>query len=327
MKIAHSSPLRLAPHARALAALAGGVALACGSAGPAPSSTDGGLTLGTAIYRVCESELARMPSRPGSALRAERGGGAKGVCQNGLTVVPLGGDALDSPEFAAWFNADPGSADVVMRYTFSCAAPAGQTVTWTNPATGAAYAWRGRLALAPGWTSGAEPTEAEQQVVSACLAALVNKYGAHVTIALEGRGATGEQIPVGATELETFSVREGCFFGNVFAGDGLFVGADHAPYDDATSSSRACTFDRASGPDGDCPPLVSVGSCADLCEPDATGVFYERCTVGGKAYQAIATRVAPSTLFRCGDGVCQFTERCGTGSTWNDCEADCGACP
>jgi len=330
MKTTDCSSQRLAPTARALALLASFLAAACGAGKPALTvQTAGEARLGRAISRLsCVSDLARVTGRPGAtALRVDRGGSANGICQNGLTSVPLGGDALASQEFADWFNDDPELSDVVMAYTYSCAAPAGQTITWTNPATGVDYVWPGGLGLALNWTSGNPATDAEQQVVSACLGSLINKYGVHVAVALEGRSATGDQIPVGADELDTFSVREGCFFGNVFTGDGLFVGADHDPFDDATSSARACTFERASGPDGDCPPLVSVGRCSDLCQPDDTGTFYESCTFNGQTFLPLVTRITPDTLFRCGDGVCQFTEQCGTGSAWNDCAADCGACP
>jgi len=30
---------------------------------------------------------------------------------------------------------------------------------------------------------------------------------------------------------------------------------------------------------------------------------------------------------KCGDGICQFTESCGNGSSANSCKADCGTCP
>jgi hypothetical protein len=45
-----------------------------------------------------------------------------------------------------------------------------------------------------------------------------------------------------------------------------------------------------------------------------------------KSYLPITTRILPSDLYKCGDGTCQFTEQCGTGTTAASCQADCGVC-
>ena len=41
--------------------------------------------------------------------------------------------------------------------------------TDTDPITGQRYTWYGSLGLAPGWASGASPTMAEQQIITAYL--------------------------------------------------------------------------------------------------------------------------------------------------------------
>ena len=215
-----------------------------------------------------------------------------------------------------------------MRYAYKCAAADGASLTWTNPVTGQSYTWVGGLGLATSWVGGTPATVAEQQVVTACLGALVNKYGAHVTLAVEGRTATGEAIPPDPDELSTFSVREACFFGNLFTNEGVFVGVDHPAWDPSVSSVRACAIDsQAVGLSIDCPPEYYVGSCADSCTPDESGTFYESCAFNGVSYRPLVTRLNPSDVYTCGDGVCQISEHCGTGTESNNCNSDCGLCP
>lgn len=251
-----------------------------------------------------------------------------GICQNGLSLAGLDLADVSSPGFTAWFNADPTQADALVRYFVRCAAPAGQPVQWTNPVTGQAYTWTGGLGLAPDWIAGVAPSVADQQVVSACLGALVNRYGVHVTVAVEGRDALGSAIQMSPGELVAFPVREGCFFGNLFDGEGIFVGPDHPAWPPEVSSVRGCTTDpQAPGPSLDCPPMYNVGDCASVCEPDWTGTFYERCTFNGVSYQPLVTRIQPSDIYTCGDGTCQVSEHCGTGTTATSCQVDCGVCP
>jgi hypothetical protein len=302
----------------ACAALAGG-GMGCGALAPPPA--EGG-DLGAVIEHA-------FPMCADMELKAS----SNGICQNGLAIAGLTEtglalEAMDTPEFAAWFDEDAASNDVLLRYLVKCAAPASELVTWTSPNTTIAYGWPGGLGVAPGWASGNPMTPAEQQLLSACLGAHVNKFGVAVPLAVEGRTSTGEVIALDPGELETFSVREACFFGDLFAGEGVLVGIDHDPFDDATSSLRACAFDsQAEGtPSLACPPMVYVGSCAERCVADASGTFYESCEYGGKTYLPVATRLRPSEIFSCGDGVCQFTESCGTGVTVDSCALDCGVC-
>jgi hypothetical protein len=210
---------------------------------------------------------------------------------------------------------------------YRCAAPAGQSLTWKNPKTGVSYTWLGVLGLAPDWASGKPATLAEQQLITACLGAHVNKYGVHVPIAVEGRTAKGTQIAILPGELATFSFKEACFFGNLFNGEGVFMNFDRPNWAPGSSSARGCAVD-INGVNVDCSPLVITGDeCKDDCTADATGTFWESCTWKGKTYKPLTTRLMPSEVFTCGDGVCQFTEHCGTGTTAASCQADCGLCP
>jgi hypothetical protein len=269
------------------------------------------------------------------ALRSVSGNGlstngltGNGLCQNGLAGQALNLTGLATPSFSPWFNTNPALSDVVMRYLYKCAGASGKSITWKNPKTGLKHTWNGGLGLAPGWTGGATATVAEQQAVTACLGALTNKFGVSVTVAVEGRTAAGTQLTVGPTELADFSVKEGCFFGNLFTGEGIFAGLDHSAFDSKTSSVRACAFDTSGkGTSTLCPPIFQIGYCKDNCVLDATGTFYESCTYNGVTYKPLTTRLKPSDIYTCGDGVCQMTESCGNGADWNNCKADCGPCP
>jgi hypothetical protein len=312
-------------HGSRLLALLGAVlvAAACGPAGETDSLAESkGINAGVQPLAADNGLSLNGLNRNGLSLN--------GLSQNGLSLNGLNLNGLSTSAFSNWFNGDAATSASVMWYLYGCAAPAGSTLTWKNPATGITYFWVGVFGLAPGWTSGKPATVAEQQVITACLAAHVNKFGVHVPIAVEGRTAKGVQIPILTGELSTFSVREGCFFGNLFNGEGIFVGADHSPWSKVYSSARACGFDTAasSGFDTSCSPLQTTGvECRRFCTSDSTGTFYETCAWNGKAYQPITTRLLPAEVYKCGDGVCQFTEHCGTGKSSDSCLADCGPCP
>ncbi|WP_225408707.1 hypothetical protein [Stigmatella hybrida] len=249
-----------------------------------------------------------------------------GLSVNGLSVNGLSVNGLSSTAFRDWFLADPTVRDTVMRYVVRCAVPAGQERAFTHPTTGVTYRWPGQLGLAPGWAGGTPATVAEQQVVSACLAAHTNKYGLAVSISVLGKTALGVPIPTTPEELASHSAQEACFFGNLFASSGgIFAATDRPTLNAAESTTRACGLSSQHGTT-ECAPMAHVGFCADHCTRDASGLFYTQCTYNGVPYQPLTTRILPSDIYRCGDGTCQFTERCGTGTTYDSCAADCGPC-
>ncbi|MGZ3458791.1 MAG: hypothetical protein ACXU86_09815 [Archangium sp.] len=249
-----------------------------------------------------------------------------GLAFNGLAFNGLAFNGLSSEAFSSWFKSDPALADMVMRYTVECAVPAGQSRTYKYRDT--TYTWYGWLGLARDWASGAPATEAEQQIITACLAAHANKYGKHILISVLGQGAQGQTIPVSSWELSTFPEREACFFGNLFTGEGIYVGNDRGMLDERESTPRACALSTSANDARDaCPPLIYVGSCQGSCEKDSTGNGYTRCTSNGITYLPLTTRMLSQDIYRCGDGVCQFTESCGTGQQYDNCRSDCGLCP
>ncbi|WPB81682.1 hypothetical protein KYC5002_21510 [Archangium violaceum] len=251
-----------------------------------------------------------------------------GLAFNGLAFNGLAFNGLSTAEFSSWFESDPAMGNMVMRYIVQCAAPAGQTRSYTAP-TGSTYSWQGNLGLAPDWASGAPATLEEQQLISACLAAHTNKFGVRVPISVLGRNALNEAIPYTKEELEDFPEREACFFGNLFNGEGLYTGNDGRMLHHENSSARACArSDEKEDTRQPCLPIVRVRiKCDKVCEKDEAKEFYASCTYNGVTYRPITTRMRKNELFKCGDGVCQYTESCGTGHTPGDCGKDCGPCP
>ncbi|WP_434391047.1 hypothetical protein [Melittangium boletus] len=243
-----------------------------------------------------------------------------GLAFNGLAFNGLAFNGLAHRDFFGWFNQHPEESATFMKYLVRCAVPEGQyRYFWDGRR---AYAWAGNLGLAPGWSSGGTITLEEQQTVSACLGALTNKYGASVLVSLRGTTAPGVPLPVSAGEQASHTLREGCFFGNLFTQEGLFVGNDQGMFSPSQSSPRACAL---GGPHA-CPPLKHVGACHAICQPDATGSAFARCTYKGVSYRTLTTRIRPQDVYTCGDGVCQSTESCGKDQRADSCRLDCGKC-
>jgi hypothetical protein len=242
-----------------------------------------------------------------------------GMSINGMSVNGLTTQGVNTSDFAGWFQMDPQKNDMLMRYMVRCGVPAGQSVSYTEPGTGLVHTWEGLLGLTPDWASGQTATEAEQQVMTACLAAHVNKYGVHVPISVLGRDAKGQALAIDQDELSTYSRQEGCFFGNLFTGEGFYVGLDGLSLTGTTQTSvRACAM-MSSDTDSACAPLAYVGRCTSLCTRDGTNPYYTTCALNGHQYKALTTRIRSSDVYVCGDGVCQGSEVGGS------CAVDCGA--
>lgn len=254
---------------------------------------------------------------------------SNGLSFNGLSFNGLSFNGLSTTSFQTWFQSDPPLASAVMRYLVRCAVPTGQTRVYTST-SGQQYTWTGELGLAPGWASGLAATPHEQQVVSACLAAHTNRLGVEVSISVLGQDAAGGTVPYTSAELTSHSRREACFFGNVFTGQGLYVGTEREPLGPGESTSRACgaLFNNGSESTRPCAPITHVGACTSFCTLDSSGYFFTSCTYNGTTYQRpLTTRLRVADIHRCGDTLCQATERCGNSSRFDSCGLDCGPCP
>jgi hypothetical protein len=140
----------------------------------------------------------------------------------------------------------------------------------------------------------------------------------HVPISVLGRDAKGQALAIGQDELSTYAWHEGCFFGNLFTGEGFYVGLDGLSLTDTQSSVRACAL-MSSDTHSACAPMAYVGKCMSLCTRDGTNPYYSTCTLNGRQYKTLTTRIRSSDVYSCGDGVCQVSELGGS------CVVDCGA--
>ncbi|ATB51041.1 hypothetical protein [Corallococcus macrosporus] len=291
--------------------------------GPAELGDAGGEPLGTWSDDLVSSNGLSTNGLSTNGL-STNGLSTNGLSTNGLSTNGLSTNGLSTNGFNTWFSADPARSEEVMRYIVRCALASGQALAYTH--AGTTHTWEGSLGLAPGWASGASATVAEQQLVSGCLAAHVNKYGVHLNISVQGRDALGNAIPTTPEELQTYGQPEAVFFGNLFNGEGLFAANDapYLAYDESTV--RACGLSSWSG-DPDCATVIShVGAARTHCQLDAARTSYARCTYNGVTYRPLTTRIRPQDIYKCGDGTCQLSESCGTSNTPESCAADCGAC-
>ncbi|XXF75447.1 hypothetical protein P2318_20525 [Myxococcaceae bacterium GXIMD 01537] len=284
-----------------------------------------------------ETQTAALESDEASGGEAERASAngitvngitVNGITVNGITVNGLTTAAVNSARFTQWFRQDPEASDLLMQYVTRCGLKQGKRIRYTAPDTGITYTWEGLLNLTPRWASGRKASKKELELMTACLAAHANKYGQHVPLSILGENAEGDTIDFTWRELVTYSRHEGCFFGNLFDDGTIFVGSDRDYLDPAESTARACALNaRSPGMSTECPPFVHIGRCENICRLHRSGLYYESCTYQGKHYRPLTTRLRPEDVYRCGDGVCQFTEQCGTGNTWDSCRSDCGTCP
>ncbi|MET0406316.1 MAG: hypothetical protein ABW123_28110 [Cystobacter sp.] len=240
-----------------------------------------------------------------------------GLNYNGLSLNGLKDNSFNDFRFMVWFIRNTAESDLLMKYLVRCAVPQGETRRYRKGL--AVYEWQGGLGLAPGWSGGAPVTLEEQQVVSACLAALTNKYGRSVLLSLRGTTARGVTIPITSAEQADYPVREACFFGNLFTGQGIFVGNDRPLLPEGQSSLRACALMGTK----ECAPMVHVGSCQQSCAQDPSGSHFTRCTRGNVTYHAISTRLRTEDIYTCGDGRCQFPESYDSGPGLRQCRQDC----
>jgi len=254
-----------------------------------------------------------------------------GLSTNGLSTNGLSTNGLSTNGFKAWFDSNPVAySTMVMKYVVRCALPEGQTRSFVSSA-GVSYTWSGLFGLAPSWSGGSAIPLAEQQLVSACLAAHVNKFGLHIDISVRGRKADGTNIPVTDEEREDFDLREACFFGNIFNGEGVYAAPfkahlQHGEDDEILSSPRACGITEP-WDTGDCSPFLPrlAGRCNDYCAGQSAATFAS-CTLNGVTYKPITTTMRFDDLYECGDGVCQVTEVPYSVSTGVGC-GDCGTTP
>jgi hypothetical protein len=193
---------------------------------------------------------------------------------------PLSLSAM-SPTSAAELQSPSGaSLRRLLEYVVGCALPVGDhfQFDWMD-ATGTMHqeSYQGRGGLAPNWKNAAMNV-AEQEWVSACVAARTNWYGTSVHISM--RGNLPLLVP-DVSESHTFPVREGAFWGNIFSSTPHLSACFDS---DNVLHSRALGRECAAGHDEfgvveECGMISIVGSCQQTCSAPNTSGYYGRCSV------------------------------------------------
>ncbi|WP_437923415.1 hypothetical protein WMF37_30855 [Sorangium sp. So ce291] len=211
------------------------------------------------------------------------------LAPNALAPNALAPNALAPNALTAIKSPGPNGAPTreFLRYLVSCALRPDQTFSfsWTDTA-GVVHpeVYRGELGIAHWWATGGIVNDTYvQRQLTACIAARTNWYGVHVMISLRNsESAMGSS----AAERAAYTVREGAFWGNLFAST-PYVRACYAPSGVARARQlqRDCaaghiSVDPATGATAvqQCGPMTIVGSCDAVCNRvDTISGFYAGC--------------------------------------------------
>jgi hypothetical protein len=150
-----------------------------------------------------------------------------------------------------------------LNYTVSCALGVNQSLTIPlHPPV----VLVGSLGLASSWDQRKMNT-ADQEAVSACLAARVNYFGVHVEISIRGKSLD----PPSADEITEYHLQEGAFWGNIFADHPqMFACANETNLQNSYLSLRFCStgFPIPDESTISCGPIRHVGTCDSVCQVD-----------------------------------------------------------
>jgi hypothetical protein len=201
---------------------------------------------------------------------------------NALSPNALSPNAL-SPDALAAIQDSGVAGDLsrqFLRYAVGCALTPLQSFSfeWTD-ASGVVHheAYWGILGLVPGWETRSISVE-EQRWVSACMAARTNWYGVSVTIS--SRGGNAALNPVHSREAKQYAVREGAFWGDLFAATpALFACNVPANAVHARSLQRDCAAGHLGslGETEECGIIAIVGACDDVCGPTTNAGYHVSC--------------------------------------------------
>ncbi|WP_433926482.1 hypothetical protein AB3662_26540 [Sorangium cellulosum] len=246
-----------------------------------------------------DEESEELVGEDQSAITSENGNLPNALAPNALAPNALAPNALAPNALAPNALApnaltalkNPGASGAqsreFMRYLVSCALRPDQTFSfsWTD-STGVVRpeVYRGELGMAHWWATGGivNDTYVQRQITS-CIAARTNWYGTHVMISLRNAESSMSSSPA---ERATYTVREGAFWGNLFAST-PYVRACYSPSGVARARQlqRDCaaghlSVDPATGVTTvqQCGPMTIVGSCDTVCNRvDTVAGFYAGC--------------------------------------------------
>jgi hypothetical protein len=207
-----------------------------------------------------------------------------GLNFNGLNYNGLNFNGLSAPSRGSL--QDPGDlgelSRMVLRYMVNCALNSSQSFefSWTDR-DGVVHneLYQGNIGLAPEWST-APLDDFGQEMVSACLASRVNRYGMQVIISMRSHHDP-LRMHARDEELSAYPFSEGAFWGNLFSST-PYVRACYT--DENVAYSRAAQRDCAAGRVGaegrlePCGIIEIVGSCGDICRKFSSSMqLYRDC--------------------------------------------------
>jgi alpha-tubulin suppressor-like RCC1 family protein len=197
---------------------------------------------------------------------------------------------------------------MVMRYLIECALDPSQTATLTD-FDGTSIPVQGLFNLAPEWLSG-PPTQAGQELVSACLGARTNAAGIHVQISVRGL-AHGQDLPVSAPEAAQFTRYEGAFLGDLFTTTSTPFISSCKVQGGFRQSGRLCA-----NPNDTC-GFDYLGACPDACTTrDASGNWTDCKRPDGTTSSNVLSTYLPFRSHIAGAGTFAVCARQDDGSAW-----------
>jgi hypothetical protein len=234
-----------------------------------------------------------------------------GLTTNGLTTNGLSSNGLSSNGLVMNALRDPSATGdlsrMFFRYLVSCALPANHSVTytWTDSA-GKAHTEinPGGLGLAPGWESSAA-TQADKEIVSACLGARTNSLGIPVPLSMRAENISA--LTVSSTERSTYTYGEGAFWGNLFASTPYMYSCSRVAFNSGANTSqylshgRTCTTQSCGiiTPVGACYQSDLLGftqACFDRDWSGSTKDWVSNCNPQKKSYYATSSNVITTWL-------------------------------
>jgi hypothetical protein len=296
----------------------------------------------------------------------DNGAWQNGAWQNGAwqNAIWDGNLWAEAPVAHELIKTNPATAQV-LQYLYSCSMPQGAHKT-LDAGDGVIVMLDGAIGLWPTWAmAGSTCTgdcaatydhwtslmpdvkpdicdETCQRWLTACLLARTNAYGIKVDISMRAPDnapqAIKDALAVVGDETTKYPLREGAFYGNMFAtypdATGVIMNTPHLDACAGPGSNipdvtkRFCSSQGDDGPIdviGVCEPRPDFphGTCAGISGDEATGAMhdcYEKLDGQGTHYGEVITVYVKDPLAVCGNGICEATEsRDGT------CASDCRA--